>query len=53
MDAKRITNFITKTTSEPLTQNSQQAPANLQNSYRFDHDPKLADTMSYLTFVQH
>ena len=45
MDAKRITNFSTKTTLQPLTQNSQQAPANLQNRYLFDHGPlKLADT---------
>ena len=45
MDAKRITNFSTKTTPQPLIQNSSHAPANLQNRYLFDHGPlKLADT---------
>ena len=39
MDAKRIRNVSTKTTSQPLTQNSQQAPANLQNRYLCDHGP--------------
>ena len=57
MDAKGITNFSTKTTWQPLTQNSQQAPANLQNRYLSDHAPlsyqTLIEPMSYLTFVQH
>ena len=38
MDAKRITNFSTKT-SQPLMQNSQQAAADLQNGHLFDHGP--------------
>ena len=45
MDAKRITNLSTKTTSQQLIQNSPHAPANLQNRYLFDHGPfELADT---------
>ena len=55
MDAKRI-NFSTKTTSQPLMQNSPHAPANLQNRYLFDHGPlslqTLIERMSYLTFLQ-
>ena len=39
MDAEILTNFSTKTTKQPLTQNSQQAPANLQYTYLFDHGP--------------
>ena len=56
IDAKRITNFSTKTTSQPLIENSPHSPANLQNRYLFDHGPlsyqKLIERMSYLTFVQ-
>ena len=38
-DAKRITNFSTKTTWQPLTQNTAHAPAKLQDTYPFDHGP--------------
>ena len=55
MDAKRITNFSTKTASQPLIQNSPHAPANLQNRSLFNHGPlKLAHTyrMDELSYVR-
>ena len=44
MDAKRITNFSTKTTSQLLMQNSAHAPTNLQNRSLRSRSSKLADT---------
>ena len=56
LDAKRIKNLSTKTTSYPLMQSTPYAPAKLQNRYLFDHGPlskqTLMEPMSYLTFVQ-
>ena len=54
MDAKRITNFSTKTTSQPLMQSSPHAPAKLQNRLSlWSRSSKLAniyrtDEVSYV-----
>ena len=45
LDAKRITNVSTKTTSQPLMQSIPHAPANLQNRYLFDHGPLSYQTL--------
>ena len=48
MDAQRIAHFSTITTWQPLTQNSQQAPANLQNRYLFEK-PGISQQTLYRT----